>query len=152
MHSYTTVHYVLYCVCMLQPSLVEPIGELLVEENAPARLLVTVNASDPDAGPNGRVSISLHSEPDHSGLFRLSSSSTSLVASSYKEPNPLVVVMAATAGGPRRPHAQPQTQTQVHLWTTRALDREAAPAHVLTLRLTDHGTPARTTDVSFVVR
>lgn len=151
MHSYSTaVHYVL---CLLQPSLVEPIGELLVEENAPARLLVTVNASDPDAGPNGRVSISLLSAPDHSGLFRLSSSSTSLAASSYKEPNPPVVVMAvATAGGPRRPHAQPHTQTQVHLWTTRPLDREAAPAHVLTLRLTDHGTPARTTDVSFVIR
>lgn len=132
----------------------EPIGDLRVEENAPAQLLVSVNASDPDAGANGRVSVSLLSAPDHSGLFRLSSSSTSstsLASDSASASSP-ARVPAAVADGHRRP-SQPQAQTtQVHLWSTRALDREAAAAHVLTLRLVDHGTPARTTDVSFVVR
>ena len=135
----------------------EPIGELFVEENEPARLLVSVNASDADAGANGRVSIALLPAPEHAGLFRLSSaaaSSTSLSSSSSSSSgvggSKEAQLLAARAGDVKqRPQAQ---QTQMHLWTTRALDREAAPAHVLTLRLTDHGTPARTTDVSFVVR
>ena len=135
----------------------EPIGELFVEENEPARLIVSVNAGDADAGANGRVSIALLPAPEHAGLFRLSSSitsSTSLSSSSSsgvggsKEAH----LLAASTGGGNQQRPQVQPQTQVHLWTTRALDREAAPAHVLTLRLTDHGTPARTTDVSFVVR